>query len=136
MYNRSAKPITPSPTVEAVYDCIESLPDGAPLLIASDFDPGAKAELEPMERALLHHCFRKKLRVIGMTFWFRGDDLAHRIFQEIAGEYGLQSGRDYVYLGYKPGAMSQVITNMGENLLTAFPQDKQGNTTANTSLIT
>jgi len=128
---RFRQPVTPSPTVEAVYDDLEALPGGSVVLIATDYDPASKAELEPMTRALLRHCFKNNLRVVGMTFWARGRDMANRIFQGVAQEYGKQSGSDYVYLGYKPGAFSQVITNMGENMTSAFPQDINNQPTAN-----
>lgn len=125
------QPVTPSPSVKKVYDFIDQLPEGKPVLIATDFDPQAKAELEPMTRALLHHCFQKNLKVIGMTFWVEGAPLCNRIFADVAAEYKKQSGKDYVYLGWKAGTMAQVITNMGESIKSTFPADADNQPTAN-----
>jgi len=124
------QPITPSPSVKAVYDYIESLPTGSAVLIATDFDPQAQAELRPITLALLEHCFRNGLRPIGMTFWPEGRQLGQALFAQAAAEHGRRSGVDYVYLGYKPGAMSQVITNMGESFVSTFRQDASGQPTS------
>ena len=125
------QPITPSPLVQSVYDHIEKLPEGAAVLISTDFDPQARAELVPMLEALLRHCFRRNLRVIGVTFWYSGVPLANRIFQDLAQQHAKKPGVDYVYLGFKYGDMSQVITNMGENFVSAYPQDARNEPTAN-----
>ncbi len=127
---RFPQPVTPSPSVRAVHQHIENLPPGSTILIATDYDPQAKAELKPMTEALLAHCFLRELRVIGMTFWLEGAPLGKGIFDDVAKRYGKRSGTDYVYLGFKPGAMSQVITNMGENFTSAFSQDADGKPTA------
>lgn len=125
------QPITPSPAVQGVYEFIEDLPPGSAVLIATDWDPQAKAEVVPITRALLHHCFRRGLRVIGVTFWPQGARLGNQLFTEVAEGYGKTSGQDYVYLGFKPGSMAQIITNMGEDFTSAFPQSYAGKQTAN-----
>jgi len=125
-----SQPITPSPAVKAVYDYIEALPEGSTILIATDYDPQARAEVVPITQALLRHAFSRGIRVIGMTFWPDGAPLGARLFRDIGDEYGKTSGVDYVYLGYKFGGMAQVITNMGESFTSAFPADPEGNRTA------
>jgi len=124
------QPITPSPSVKGVYDYIEGLEEGSTVLIATDFDPQAQAELRPITLALLHHCFRRNIRPLGMTFWSEGRKLGQRLFEEVARQYGKRSGTDFAYLGYKPGAMSQVITNMGESFVSTFRQDATGQPTS------
>jgi len=125
------QPITPSPSVQKVYDYIEKLPAESTVLIATDYDPQAGAETVPITQALLRHCFRRNIRAIGMTFWVEGAPLGEDIFDGTAAEYGKTSGRDYVYLGFKPGGMAQIITNMGEDFTSAFPQDAKGERTPN-----
>jgi hypothetical protein len=122
--------ITPSPSVKATYDYIQKLPPGSAILIVTDFDPQAKAELEPMTDALLEHCFRRGIRVVGMTFWNLGASMGNQLFRDAARRHGKVSGVDYVFLGFKPGAMPQVITNMAENIESAFPKDAEGRATA------
>ena len=121
--------ITPSPSVRSVYEFIQGLPRGSTILIATDFDPSAQAELAPMLDALLEHCFRQDVRVVGMTFWPTGSSMAKQIFGSVAKRYGKVSGTDYVYLGYKPGE-AQVIIAMGEKIESAFPRDADDRPTA------
>jgi len=125
-------PGTPEGVVKAVYDEVEGLPEGSTVMLAMDFDPQAKAELEPISLALLRHCMRKNHRVIGMTFWWTGNAFANSLFERVGKEFPQkQWGVDYVYLGYQPGGMAQVITGMGENITRTFPQDyKNRSTTA------
>jgi hypothetical protein len=125
------QPITPSPSVKSVYDYIQKLPPGSAVLIATDFDPSAKAELEPMTQALLEHCFKRNLRVIGMTFWYQGLTLANRIFKDVATRYGKTSGVDYAFLGFKYGDAGLIITGMGESFTSVFPQDAGNEPTVN-----
>ena len=131
VYYKFEQPITPSPSVKAVHEDIDNLPAGSAVLIATDFDPQARAELVPITKAVLNHCFEKDLKVLGMTFWPQGGPLGNRLFRTVGSEYGKEAGTDYVYLGYKPGALAQVITNMGESLTSAFPQDANNQPTAN-----
>ena len=125
------QPGTPEESVRSVYRDIEQLPDGSYVLLAMDFDPQAKAELEPMAIALLRHCLRKGHRVIGMTFWPTGNAFANDVFVRVGKEYpDKEWGRDYVYLGYQPGGMPQVITGMSESITRTFPQDYRNRATA------
>jgi len=124
----------PSDTVKKVYDRIEGLPAGSHVLLAFDFDPSSQAELEPMARATLKHCFKKGLVPVIMTHWSTGIDLDKRICESTAAEsaklYGrpIQNGKDWVFLGYRPGA-TMLIVAMGENLKTAFEKDFYGQST-------
>lgn len=122
-------PVPATPPVENIFSKIESLPQGAHLLLAFDYDPSSKEELQPMAIALLHHCYQKNLRVIGMTLWPGGTGLAEQAVTQVASQYGKKNGEDYVFLGYKPGVASLII-NMGEDLYTAFPKDFYGNDTS------
>ena len=124
------QPGTPDPAVESVFRKIESLPDGSAVLLAMDFDPQAKAELEPISLALLRHCMKKNHKVVGMTFWYTGNAFADGLFVAVGEEFpDKEWGRDYVYLGYQPGTMAQVITGMGENIARTFPQDYRNRST-------
>jgi len=111
-----------SPEVRSVYDKIESLPAGSVFLLSMDFDPASKPELYPQAIALLHHAFRKNLRVIAMTLWLPGTGMAAEVISQVADGMGKVSGRDYVFLGWSPGG-SSVVINMGQDLYKAFPSE-------------
>ncbi len=121
-------PIKVSPEVRGVYDYIENLPPGSVFLLSMDFDPASKPELYPQSIAILRHAFRKNLRVIVMTLWVTGIGLADQVVSQVAQETGKVNGRDYVFLGWSPGAGS-VIINMGQDLYTTFPFDYYGKPT-------
>ncbi|MDA2910701.1 hypothetical protein MYX04_07210 [Nitrospiraceae bacterium AH_259_D15_M11_P09] len=121
-------PIKGTPEVRAVYDYIESLPDGSVFLLSMDFDPASKPELEPQAIALLRHAFRRNLRVIAMTLWLPGTGLAEQTVNRVSQELGKVNGEDYVFLGYSPG-VGALIIGMGQDLYKAFPSDYYGNPT-------
>ncbi|MGR3302091.1 MAG: hypothetical protein ACUZ8I_06245 [Candidatus Scalindua sp.] len=122
-------PVPVTKEVRGIYDKIDSLSEGSHVLIAFDYDPASKEELQPMAVALLHHCFRKNIKVIGMTLNPGGTGLANSAITEVGKEYNKINGEDYVFLGYKTG-VELVMINMGENIYSAFPKDFYGNTTA------
>lgn len=111
--------------VQALYDEIEALPAGSTVLISADFDPASRPELEPFYRANLHHLFRKDVKVVELTLWEYAPPLVLPILDEIAAMYGKEYGRDYAFLGYKPGK-ELAIKAIGENLVKAFPSDSRG----------
>jgi hypothetical protein len=121
-------PIRISPEVRSVYDYIEALPEQSVFLLSIDFDPASKPELHPQAIALLHHAFRKNLRVVAMTLWVSGTGMADQLLKQVASDMGKVSGNDYVFLGWSPGG-SAVIINMGQDLYTAFPSDYGGRPT-------
>ncbi len=111
-----------SPEVKAVYDHIESLPEGSVFMLSMDFDPASKPELYPQAVAILRHAFEKNLRVIGMTLWLPGTGMADQVISQVARDSGKENGKDYVFLGWSPGVGSLIIT-MGQDLYKAFPTD-------------
>ncbi len=122
-------PVPATKDVKGIYDKINSLPDDSHILISFDYDPASKEELQPMAIALLHHCFRKNVKVIGMTLNPGGSGLADKAITEAGEEYNKKYKEDYVFLGYKTG-VELVMINMGENIYSAFPNDFNGNPTA------
>jgi hypothetical protein len=104
------------------------------VLLAFDYDPASEAELRPMSRAVLLHCFRKNLVPVIMTFWSNGLTMDKGIIESAAEEANkdtgrpILSGRDFVFLGFRPGGANLVL-NMGEDLKGAFSKDFYGQPT-------
>ncbi|MFH1422215.1 MAG: hypothetical protein ABIH42_05830 [Planctomycetota bacterium] len=112
-----------NPSVKSVYDKIESLPAGSVVLISNDYDPSSKPELYPMTIALLRHCFKKDLKVVLMTLWITGENLAADALYKVAAEFkDKKEGEDFIFLGAKVGG-SAVIMQMGQDIAAAFPRD-------------
>jgi hypothetical protein len=128
-YVLSAKmPFTPSKEAKNLFDVVDSLKSGDHVLIAFDFDPSSEAELRPMGRALLLHCFKKGVIPVMMTFWPQGLNMDKDIIEKASAEarekWGkdIRNGRDFVFLGFRPSG-ANLILNMGENLKGAFDKD-------------
>ncbi|KAF0244189.1 MAG: hypothetical protein FD180_2699 [Planctomycetota bacterium] len=112
-----------TPVVMKVYDTIEKMPAGTPLLISADFDPGSEAELEPMLRAILAQCWRKKLRVVVMSICsVNSPPLAGRILKESAAAHGAVYGTDFVQFGYRAGGSAPILA-LGQDWFAVYPKD-------------
>ncbi len=119
-------PVKPTQNVRSIYETIEQLDGDETVFISFDFGPSTITELDPMARAVLRHCFRRSIRVIGVTLIAEGVGIAQNLLDETAAEFGSQYGRDYVFLGYKAG-LQVLILNMGQDLHGTFPTDVKGN---------
>lgn len=114
--------------VRGVYDRLEALPPGSPILISFDFDPASKPELYPMGLAVARHAFRRDLKVIATALWITGAGLAEEILHTAAREYDKRYGEGYVFLGWQPQPIN-VIIGLGQDLYKTFPKDHRGNDT-------
>lgn len=123
-------PIPITKDVQAFYDTVEDVgAKNGTVLISFDYGPSAKPEVQPMAISVLRHCFRNRIKVIGMSHVPTSVGLAQQAFETAAGEYGAQYGEDYTFLGFKPGGGSLVI-NMGSDFHGAFQKDLRGSDTA------
>src|SRR5437868_4800957 len=52
---------------QGAFDAVDKLPPGTVVVVSSDYGAASMPETHPMYTALLHHCFRKKLRPIILT---------------------------------------------------------------------
>ncbi|MDI6733740.1 MAG: hypothetical protein QME51_08890 [Planctomycetota bacterium] len=128
-------PDTSSKVVKNIYDYIESLPEGAPVILSLDFDPSSDEELRPMATAVLRHCFRKNLRVIGMTIWGPpAYGTMSDIFIKTSRELNKQDGIDFAIMPYKPG-VSSVILNLCQDFYFTYPEDHKGRKTKDLAIL-
>ncbi|MCZ6836596.1 MAG: hypothetical protein O7G85_12540 [Planctomycetota bacterium] len=98
-------PEKPTGLAQAVFDEIDKLPEGAPVLLAFDFDPASEGELGPMATAFTFHCATKKLKMYYMTLWPVGPRMIEDcIAKVIKPDFpDMKYGEDWVNLGYKSG---------------------------------
>jgi len=113
----------------SLYDYIDSLPEGTPVMISFDYGPSVMPELHPMAVALSRHILKRNLRLIAVTLHVQGALLAQDVLGRVSEELGKQEGTDYANLGFKPGGIA-VILGMGESIKRTYPTDMQGNPTA------
>lgn len=116
-------PEKPSPMVMDVFNAIEKLPEGSKVLLAWDFDPGSKGELEPMAAAFTRHCCEKNLKLYYLCLWPLGVPMIQNSIDIIESEYPeYEYAVDYVNLGYKSGNEG-VIKSVVTDLMKLFTTD-------------
>ena len=113
-----------TPIVRALYDKIESLPEGSTVLLSYDFDPAMAPEVQPMANALTRHCLKRKIKIVYMCLFATGQGQLERTFEEvIRPDFSDKiDGVDYVNLGYKAGnegVLNVIITDFQK----MFPTD-------------
>jgi hypothetical protein len=109
--------------VQAIYDHIDKLGPDDCIILSVDYDPGVVAELQPMAKAVLHHAFKRGVKVIVTVYGPTGVGLAEEALNSTAPKYGRKSGVDYVFLGYRP-LFHLAIMGMGEDSFEkVYPKD-------------
>lgn len=136
MFRPLGLPVRPSEYVRNLYRFVEELPVGARVYLSFDFDPGGLPELQPAAVAMLTQMLRRGIKPICGGLWPMAGEFADQALQtslkQVAtgpGARELLDGRDYVNLGYKPGAMVQ-IKQMASDFLKPFPVDRAGRSTS------
>jgi len=118
-------PVRASPEARGFYENIEKLQAGDVVYLASDYDPGGKAELDPMLLAVLDRLFQKNVKIVGATLWPAGSPLLERAYKAEAPKYNKVYGVDYVHLGFKEGK-ENVMVQLGKSIREVFPVDYYG----------
>lgn len=118
-------PISVSPRVRAAYETIDRLPAGSMVLLSLDYEPDIMAELQPMAKSVLRHCFRKGLKPVVLTLYPAAPGLIEEALRVSSEAEGKRRNVDFVFLGYKSGSQS-VILGLGESIRAMFPRDFWG----------
>ena len=120
-------PDRPSDVVRAVFDHVEALPAGAPILLSLDYSPSSAPELEPMAEALTRHALLKGHPVCYLSLWPTGNHMIARVEKTIClGEFPeAEAGRDWVALGYQAGG-EMLINSLRDSLATRYDHDMAG----------
>ena len=109
-------PEHPSQEVLDVFAAVEGLEDGSSVLMAYDYDPASKGELEPMAAAFVRHCAQKKHKLYFITLWPAAVPMLQKNIAILNREYPEYTyGEDYVNLGFRPGSegvIKVVVTDL------------------------
>jgi hypothetical protein len=110
-----------------VFNEIDRLPEGAPVLLAFDFDPASEGELGPMATAFVRHCCERRLRMYFLSLWPVGPQMIDDTIEKVirADFPTLVYGEDYLNLGYKSG-FEGVIKVIITDLRTLYTTDARG----------
>jgi len=114
----------PTPIARAVYDRIESLPEGSRVLLSFDFDPPMSPEVQPMANAVTRHVLVRGHQTVFMTLWATGQSQFNITMRDvIRGEFpDLRDGVHYVNMGYKAGNEG-VLNVIRTDFRKMFPTD-------------
>ena len=125
----------PSPPVKAFYETIENLPRHSRVLCSLDYDPGSKAELDPMSIAVLRHLLQNGHKPVVITLWQTAPSMIEGVCNQVcAREFKKEYGKDYAYLGLKEGREA-VMVAMGRSIRDAYPEDFYGTPIGNLPLM-
>jgi hypothetical protein len=110
----------------AVFDAMESLPEGSVVMIPFEIWPSTLPETEPMGRAAVRHAFRRRLKIVSLSnVGAGGPSIAERVLREEGAAFGRTYGTDYVNLGYKANYLA-VLSGMGTSIRSIYPTDHSG----------
>lgn len=117
----------PTPIVKALYNKIESLPEGSTVLLSYDFDPAMAPEVQPMADVMSRHCLVKGHKIVYMCLFATGQGQLEQTFKNVIRPNFSEKldGIDYVNLGYKAGnegVLNVIVTDFKK----MFPTDVNG----------
>ena len=120
-------PEEPSEMVRDVFKAVDELPDGSNVLMAYDYDPATKGELEPMAATFTRHCAKKKHKLYFITLWPAAVPMLRQNIDIVENEFGddYTYGENYVNLGFRPGNEG-VIKVVVTDLKDLFANDVNG----------
>ena len=97
-------PIRATVTTKVVFDAIENLPPNSKVLVSIEYSPSTKPENHPMAISVLRHLFKNDHKVFVTCLWPDGQFMAQDALKQVADEeFGKVYGKDYVFLGFRPG---------------------------------
>lgn len=120
-----ALPINPTQPVRDFYDFIEKIPPGSKVLVADDWDPGSKAELQTVSLIVHRHLRDRGIKVIDVCLWQTGPSAVASVLQDIYAKGGKIYGTDYIFLGFKEGR-ELAMASMGNSIPAVYPADSRG----------
>jgi len=120
-------PVSTTEPVRNLFEKIETLGPDDVVMISFDYGPTTAPENAPMAKAVLRHCFTRGIKVIVVAlFPIGGATMAGEALEEVLPDFPhLESGVDYVNLGYKDGAQA-AMKQMGVRIAGVFPTDARG----------
>ena len=112
----------------AMSDTIGSLESGDPVLVAFDYDPTTRGEMDVIARALIGHLMDQEANVVIVSLLPAGPATAESLLQELSADrpgYADGYGERYANLGYLPG-QAAAVRLLGLSVPTSLPRDFYG----------
>ena len=119
------RPADPSAAVESLYQSVESLEAGSPVLVAFDYDPTTSGEMDVLARTVVGHLMDRGAGVVAVSLLPAGPATAEMVLDGAAQGrpgYAEDPGQFYANLGYLPGQVAAVRL-LGQSVERALPRD-------------
>jgi len=128
-------------SAQRLFEVIERLEvkPGEIAFVALDLGPSTKAENGPQAEVVIEHLMRRRVPIALFSIYYQAEPflesiptgVAARLMQEKPGEIW-EYGKDWVNLGYRPGADSLIQgIPKSKNLAELFAEDVRGNRLSN-----
>jgi len=107
--------VKPSPIVAAIFEKIESLPEGSKVLLSFDYGPSTVPENQPMAEAIARHVLHRRLKLYMDAAWATGQAQAEQCIESVIRTdfEDRVYGEDWVHLGYKAGNQGMINAILG-----------------------
>lgn len=96
------------PEGTAMFNGIDTLPAGAPVLVVFDVQTALYGEVRAAASPVIAHLLDRQARLIFISTQPTGPALAERLLQSDFAQVPLVASQDYISLGYLPGGMAAV----------------------------
>jgi hypothetical protein len=129
-------PIPTSDKSENFYNLIQNLKPGSKILFSCDYNPSGAPELQPMNEAILKHCFTLGHKIYFMGLWDQGPALATNAIDSVIKSKDNAFppkvyGEDYINLGYKAGGYAVIMSMAKSEIQDIFNKDVNNNPISN-----
>ncbi len=122
---RLGMPLRITDDTRTVYELIESLDSTHVVMISFDHEASSLPEVRPLAQAVVDHCFRREIPVVGLALFSEGTAAGYSLLVERSREFDREYGTDWVYLGFRPQYASAIL-GMGEDIGDVFESDYEG----------
>ncbi|OGL41965.1 MAG: hypothetical protein A2161_00475 [Candidatus Schekmanbacteria bacterium RBG_13_48_7] len=127
MILKKTMPFPTSPVVQSIFDKMESMPAGSPVLLSFDYGPSTEPENQPMAEAITRHCMIKNFRLIMMAVWATGPPQIDKTINNVIKVDFPDKvyGENYINIGFKAGNQG-LINAILRDLKSIYTTDVQG----------
>lgn len=123
---RLGMPLRITDDTRTVFELIESLDSTNVVMISFDHEASSLPEVRPLAQAVIDHCFRRRIPVVGLALFSEGTAAGYSLLVDRARAFDRRYGTDWVYLGFRP-QYAAAILGMGERIGDVFESDYEGN---------
>ena len=96
------------PAAATARRLLDTVPQGAPVLVAVDYSPAFSAEMETTAAPLITDLLARQTRLVAISTQPTGPDLIVHLFGSL--NKGYREGHQYLSLGYLPGGTAGLYT--------------------------